>query len=84
VQNPHSDVNVWGQLPAGAGCEQREIQSHLHEMYGVEISPTLVSEVTIAVLRRRTAGSSLVKVLRKQSRANAGTEATLYRVLSLA
>ncbi len=27
----------------------RDIQSHLHEMYGIEVSPTLVSEVTDAV-----------------------------------
>ena len=28
----------------------REIQGHLQEMYGVEVSPTLVSEVTEAVM----------------------------------
>jgi|SRR5579862_5897487 putative transposase len=31
------------------GMTTRDIQSHLQEMYGVEISPTLVSEVTDAV-----------------------------------
>ena len=28
----------------------REIQSHLQEMYGAEVSPTLISSVTDAVL----------------------------------
>jgi Transposase and inactivated derivatives len=28
----------------------REIQGHLKEMYGVEVSPTLISDVTDAVL----------------------------------
>jgi putative transposase len=32
------------------GMSTREIQSHLHELYGVEISPELVSAVTDAVL----------------------------------
>jgi putative transposase len=32
------------------GMTTREIQSHLEEMYGVEVSPTLVSKVTDAVL----------------------------------
>lgn len=32
------------------GMTTREIQGHLKEMYGVEVSPTLVSEVTDAVL----------------------------------
>ena len=31
------------------GMTTREIQGHLHEIYGVEVSPTLVSEVTDAV-----------------------------------
>src|SRR5579871_1429383 len=31
------------------GMTTRDIQSHLHEMYGIEVSPTLVSEVTDAV-----------------------------------
>jgi putative transposase len=31
------------------GMTTRDIQSHLEEMYGVEVSPTLVSEVTDAV-----------------------------------
>jgi putative transposase len=32
------------------GMTTREIQSHLHELYGVEVSPTLISNVTDAVL----------------------------------
>lgn len=32
------------------GMTTREIQGHLQEMYGVEVSPTLVSEVTDAVM----------------------------------
>ena len=28
----------------------REIQSHLQEMYGTEVSPTLISTVTDAIL----------------------------------
>jgi len=32
------------------GMTTREIQSHLQQMYGVEVSPTLISDVTDAVL----------------------------------
>ena len=32
------------------GMTTRDIQSHLEEMYGVEVSPTLISEVTDAVM----------------------------------
>src|SRR5215831_2257140 len=32
------------------GMSTREIQGHLHEMYGVEVSPTLISDVTDAVM----------------------------------
>jgi putative transposase len=32
------------------GMSTREIQGHLQEMYGVEVSPTLISDVTDAVL----------------------------------
>lgn len=32
------------------GMTTREIQGHLQDMYGVEVSPTLISEVTDAVL----------------------------------
>ncbi len=32
------------------GMTTREIQGHLKEMYGVEVSPTLISDVTDAVL----------------------------------
>lgn len=32
------------------GMTQREIQGHLEEIYGVEISPSLISTVTDAVL----------------------------------
>jgi putative transposase len=32
------------------GMTTREIQEHLHEIYGAEISPTLISQVTDAVL----------------------------------
>jgi putative transposase len=32
------------------GLTTRDIQSHLEEMYGVDVSPTLISEVTDAVL----------------------------------
>jgi putative transposase len=34
----------------GRGMTTRDIQGHLQEMYGVEVSPTLISEVTDAVL----------------------------------
>ncbi len=37
------------------GMTTREIQEHLHEIYGVEISPTLISQVTDAVLEDVTA-----------------------------
>ena len=33
----------------------REIQGHLHEFYGVEVSPTLISNITDAVLEEVTA-----------------------------
>ena len=32
------------------GMTTREIQGHLQEMYGVEVSPTLISDVTDAVM----------------------------------
>ena len=32
------------------GMTTREIQGHLQELYGVEVSPTLISKVTDAVL----------------------------------
>ena len=32
------------------GMTTRDIQSHLEEIYGVEISPTLISQVTEAVM----------------------------------
>jgi putative transposase len=32
------------------GMTTRDIQGHLEEMYGVEVSPTLISNVTDAVL----------------------------------
>jgi putative transposase len=32
------------------GMTTREIQGHLQEIYGVEVSPSLISEVTDAVL----------------------------------
>jgi len=32
------------------GMTLREIQGHLHEIYGVEVSPSLISTVTDAVL----------------------------------
>ena len=32
------------------GMTTREIQGHLEEMYGIEVSPTLISNVTEAVL----------------------------------
>jgi putative transposase len=32
------------------GMSTREIQGHLEEMYGIEVSPTLISEVTDAVI----------------------------------
>lgn len=37
------------------GMTTREIQEHLREIYGVEISPTLISQVTDAVLEDATA-----------------------------
>ncbi len=33
-----------------AGMTTREIQGHLCEIYGVEVSPSLISEVTDAVM----------------------------------
>lgn len=36
------------------GMTTRDIQAHLHEMYGVEISPTLVSQVTDAITEEIT------------------------------
>ncbi len=32
------------------GMSTREIQGHLHELYGVEVSPTLISNVTDSIL----------------------------------
>jgi transposase-like protein len=32
------------------GMSTREIQGHLEEMYGVEVSPALISQVTEAVI----------------------------------
>jgi putative transposase len=40
------------------GLTTRDIQSHLEEMYGVEVSPTLISEVTDAVLEEVRAWQS--------------------------
>jgi putative transposase len=40
------------------GMTTREIQGHLQEMYGVEVSPTLISEVTDAVLEEVKAWQS--------------------------
>jgi len=40
------------------GMTTREIQSHLEELYGVEVSPTLISNVTEAVLEEVRAGQN--------------------------
>jgi putative transposase len=40
------------------GMTVREIQSHLEEMYGTEVSPTLISSVTDAVIEEVTAWQS--------------------------
>ena len=40
------------------GMTTREIQGHLQEMYGVEVSPTLISEVTDAVMEEVKAWQS--------------------------
>ena len=40
------------------GMTTREIQSHLQEMYGVEVSPTLISDVTDAVVEEVKAWQS--------------------------
>lgn len=40
------------------GMSTREIQAHLQEMYGVEVSPTLISEVTDAVMEEVRAWQS--------------------------
>lgn len=37
------------------GMTTREIEGHLHELYGVEVSPTLISNITDAVLEEVTA-----------------------------
>ena len=41
--------------PQGRGPQTREIQGHLEEVYGVQVSPALISEVTDAVLEEVTA-----------------------------
>ena len=38
------------------GMSTREIQGHLEEIYGVEVSPTLISNVTEAVMEEVKAG----------------------------
>src|ERR1700680_1779710 len=40
------------------GMSTREIQGHLEEIYGVEVSPTLISNVTDAVVEEVTAWQS--------------------------
>lgn len=40
------------------GMTTREIQGYLHELYGVEVSPTLISNITDAVLEEVTAWQS--------------------------
>jgi putative transposase len=40
------------------GMTTREIQGHLQEMYGVEVSPTLISDVTDAVIEEAKAWQS--------------------------
>jgi putative transposase len=37
-------------VPRGSYRTTREIQEHLQEIYGVEVSPSLISEVTDAVI----------------------------------
>ena len=38
------------------GMSTREIQGHLKEMYGVEVSPALISDVTVGYGRGRRCG----------------------------
>jgi putative transposase len=40
------------------GMTTREIQGHLHELYGVEVSPTLISNITDAVIEEVSAWQS--------------------------
>jgi len=40
------------------GMTTREIQGHLEEMYGIEVSPTLISNVTDAVIEEVKAWQS--------------------------
>jgi putative transposase len=40
---------ITGSVLFGRGMSTREIQSHLEEIYGVEVSPALISDVTSAV-----------------------------------
>jgi putative transposase len=40
------------------GVTTRDIQSHLQEMYGVEVSPALISEVTDSVMEEVRAWQS--------------------------
>jgi putative transposase len=40
------------------GMSTREIQGHVEEMYGVEVSPALVSQVTEAVVEELKAGKT--------------------------
>ena len=42
--------------PSARGMSTREIQSHLHGLHGVEVSPTLVSNVTDTVLDEASFG----------------------------
>ena len=35
------------------GMTVRDIQSHVEEMYGLEVSPTLISQITSKVVKRQ-------------------------------
>jgi putative transposase len=39
----------------GSVLESAEVQAHLEEIYGVEVSPTLISQVTDSVVEEVTA-----------------------------
>ncbi len=44
----------------GLGMTVRAIQAHLEEMYGAEVSPTLISTVTDAVMDEAKAADALM------------------------
>jgi putative transposase len=64
------------------GMTMHDIQSHLEEIYGIEVSPTLISDATEAVMEEVGAWQSrpldplypIVYLERPRARADAGDE----------